>query len=82
MGGGVSLGELESGIEFQPYFSLCESEFRNIGSLMTFQERCLGFPNHPYSQQSMIMASHGDPMKTCQNFGLKRGRAEMKILAP
>ena len=41
--------------------------------LMTFQERCLGFPNHPYSQQSMKMASHGDPMKTCQNFGLKRG---------
>jgi hypothetical protein len=40
---------------------------------MTFQERCLGFPNHPYSQQSMKMASHGDPMKTCQNFGLKRG---------
>jgi len=40
--------------------------------LMTFQERCLGFPNHPYSQQSMKMASHGDPMKICQNFGLKR----------
>ena len=27
---------------------------------MTFQERCLGFPNHPYSQQSTKMAMNHD----------------------
>ena len=29
---GGDLGELESGMEFQPYFSFCESEFRHIAT--------------------------------------------------